>query len=376
VGNWLTGAQRVRETAAAVNAATCDTEPAPRVRGAGPFGWTELGEVAALYAMQVPAISRGVRLISGTVAQLPIVEWAPAGAVPNPFLERIEPDRAPWVTKQRLVRDMVLGGRGYVQVTQVNAAGLPMVGRYILPSKVSYTPGARVLTIDGIEYPVSNPATPGTTRGAVIVIDGFSDGILTTGVDTIETALALEDASRMYARTPRPTQTLRNVSGYELSDDEIDKDIALYERTRREHSVAYLNNGYELGDGVGWNATEIALVEQRNQSALNVARLLNLDPLWLGAGVPSSSLSYVNRLDLRQDLIDFTLSDYIVPIEQRFSLPDVMTPGNRARFETSDFLRANLDARATVAIGLVGAGIVTPEEAKAYVSDRPTGGIA
>jgi len=44
--------------------------------------------------------------------------------------------------------------------------------------------------------------------------------------------------------------------------------------------------------------------------------------------------------------------------------------------DAAEFLRANLDARVQMAVALVTALVITPEEARAWVSDRPTGGPA
>jgi phage portal protein BeeE len=177
----------------------------------------------------------------------------------------------------------------------------------------------------------------------------------------------------MYADAPRPLQVLRNVSNYELSDDEITGLLTDYVKARQESSVAYLNGGVEL-DTLGWDAQQTALVAQRNESAIQIARLLNLDPMWLGAAVSGSSLTYQNRVDARQDLVDLTLSDYMVPFEQRISMRDVC--GQTVRHDTSEFLRANLTERSRIAVELTGAGIITPQEAALFVSDRPTGGPA
>jgi phage portal protein BeeE len=121
-------------------------------------------------------------------------------------------------------------------------------------------------------------------------------------------------------------------------------------------------------------AVQTALVEQRNQSALAMARLLNLDPSWVGASVAGSSLVYTNRVDLRTDLYGLTLTDYVLTIEQRLSMPDM--GGAQVQMSSSEFLRSNLDARVTMATALVAAGILTTVEAREFISDEPTGGPA
>jgi phage portal protein BeeE len=205
----------------------------------------------------------------------------------------------------------------------------------------------------------------------VIVFTGFPDGTLIAGVDTIATALALEMTSQHYANSPHPADVLENVTNIDLSEEEIREQINTWMEARRNGDVAYLS-GMKLGDAKGWSPTELALEPQRNQSALQVARLLNLDPMWVGASVSGSSLTYQNRVDARTDLYGLTLTDYIYPIEQRIGMPDCA--GVPVWLDASEFLRANLDTRATMATGLFTAGIITLPESRDYVSDRPTGG--
>lgn len=351
------------------------TAQAPAVSTLAIPTWTEFQSMRALWAMQVPAFNRGVRLISGTVAQLPLTEWSDGEPVVNAFLEQPEAARPRWVTMQRTVRDLILYGKAYWQVAPGGiTGGFPRFVNQVDFDRVSAPAGEVFIDGQG-PFPISNPATPGASVGDVIVFDGFHDGVLITGVDTITTALAQEQASRSYSEAPAPTQILKNTSNYELSDTEIDELLAAYTAARKESAVAYLNGGVDLTT-FGYSALDLQLVESRNQSAIQIARLLNLDPFWVGAGVPGSSLTYQNRVDMRQDLVDLTLSDYLVPIEQRISMWDV-TPTKLkhvVRFDTSEFLRSNLDARARMAIDLFTAGVIDQDEARAFVSDKPSGG--
>ena len=280
---------------------------------------------------------------------------------------------------QRTVRDLVLYGKAYWQVAPggLDGDGFPQYVQQIDFDRVSVDPSGAAFIDGNGPFPVSNPATRGTVPGAVIVFDGFHDGVLITGVDTITTALAQEQAARAYSDAPAPTQVLKNTSNYELSDTEVDELLAAYTQARKDSAVAYLNGGVDLTT-FGYSALDLQLVESRNQSAIQIARLLNLDPFWVGAGVPGSSLTYQNRVDMRQDLVDLTLSDYLVPIEQRLSMWDVTRTKlkHEVRFDTSAFLRSNLDTRARMAIDLFTAGIIDQAEARDFVSERPTGGPA
>jgi HK97 family phage portal protein len=325
---------------------------------------SEFAAYNELYAMQVPALARGVKLISGTVAQLPLEVYEGTCAV---NLRQPEPDRARWVTIQRTVQDLIMHGRAYwrwVSPTAGEVAVLPA-------STVTEQADGTLTTSTGEVLQPSDPTGP-PIPGRVIIFTGFADGVLLAGSDTIQTALALELATRTYAETPAPQAALQNTSNYELSDAEVDELLAGWKEARQNNATAYLNGGIELKT-LGFDAVQTALVEQRNQSAIAVARLLNLDAMWVGASVGGSSLTYQNRVDARTDLYGLTLSDYILAIEQRLGMPDC--GGAVVAFSSSEFLRANLEARATMAIDLFTAGLATRDEARAFIADEPTGGI-
>lgn len=362
--------QLVDDAAAMTDTVRQITSASPRNMVVGIPSYSEFQGMRALWAMQVPAYAKGVTLISGTIAQLPFTQWESPTEQTAAFLAQPEAGRAAWVTKQRTVLDLIQHARAYWQIVGVTAGRVTIVKQ--LPAETITEQADGTLTMDGAELTRSNPQTP-PVKGQVIVFTGNRDGTLILGVDVISTALALELASFNYAESPHPGDVLRNVSNFEMSDEEITTMLAGWKAARAEGSVAYLNGGVELADPKGWSPTELALVEQHNQSAIQIARLLNLDAMWLGASVSGSNLTYQNRVDARADLYGFTLSQYIVPIEQRLSMRDVC--GGTVRADSSEFLRANLSDRVSMAIDLVGAGVIDTEEARAFVSDKPTGGL-
>jgi phage portal protein BeeE len=347
-----------------------ETDPFPGVYTGGGLmpSWSQFQSMHALWAKQVPAFTRGLKLITGTVAQLPLTEWHDDRAVPNPWLAQPEADEAAWVTMQRTVEDLVLYGTAYWLITQVRA-GRPVAIEHLDYPETHRTerpdPAPDLIGLgDEGPWPVADPRYTQATARTVIEF---------TGADTISTALALELTTRNQADTPMPSQILKNTSNYEMSPTEITEMLAEYTKARQSSTVAYLNGGVEL-DTVGWSAQELALEPQRNQSAIQVARLLNLDPSFVGAQVSGTSLTYTNRTSQAQQLISETLNDYIVPIEQRLSMRDVTT--GIVRLDTSDFVRGNLSERVAMAAALVPIGVMTIEEARAFLTTSPTNGGA
>jgi phage portal protein BeeE len=291
------------------------------------------------------------------------------------LLSQPEADKPYWVTIQRTTQDMLFYGRAFWEVRDTDPQGYPTIVRRLPAVDVSdskFKPG--YVTYDNHDYPISAPYGPGTNVGSVIVFDGYGIGVLAEGAETIRLALALEASAAHYAATPLPQIALKN-AGADLTPDQITALLTEWENARTTRTTAYLSSVMET-ETYGWNASELQLVDARNAQASMVARLLNLDPLWVGASVPGSSLSYANRVDLRKDLVDLTLSDFMSPIEQRLSMRDV-TPtitNNIVRFNTNEFLRSNLESRVAMVTQLAPyPEILTTDEAREFLQDSPNG---
>jgi hypothetical protein len=278
---------------------------------------------------------------------------------------------------QRLVQDLAHYGVGYWLVRDVDGNGFPTRVRHmpaVETSKSLAKPNTHV-TWDGRDYPVSHPAGPGTAIGHVIVFHGFHRGVLDDGADTLALAIALEAAAKRYADVPLPSIALKN-NGADLPPEKVTELLEAWEEARNTRSTAYLSSVVDT-ETFGFSPAELTLTEARNFAALEIARLFNLDGFWIGANLPGSSISYSNRVDLRKDLVDLTLADYMVPIEQRLSMRDV-TPtltSNLVRFSTVDFLRSNLAERVDIVTKLAAMpDVMTADEARDFLRDSPTKG--
>lgn len=339
--------------------------------------WGDAQSVSPDSAMRVPSFNRATRLICGTVAQLPLVTWRGADMTPgNGLLRQPEADRPVSVTIYELVRDLCWYARGYWLVIDVDPNGFPTRIKPLPAPAVapSLTRPATHVQHDGRDYRISHPAGPGTNVGDVIVFHGYGPGVLAAGSQTIALAIALDDAARRYADSPLPSVALKN-DGADLPPDQVQALLAAWEEARATRTTAYLNSVMKA-ETFGFSPAELTLTDARNFAAIEIARLFNLDAFWIGANMPGASLSYSNRVDLRKDLIDLTLADFIVPIEQRLSMRDI-TPTfstNLVRFNTTEFLRSNLAERTQIVATLLPLGVITEAQAQEFLSDNPTPG--
>jgi phage portal protein BeeE len=118
---------------------------------------------------------------------------------------------------------------------------------------------------------------------------------------------------------------------------------------------------------MGWNAADLQLVAAREESALMMARLANLDPVWVGANTSGGSLTYTNRTDLYRQLLDLSLTPIMTAIAQRLSMNDITPRGHVVKFDTTTFLRANPEQVAALATQLLPLGVLSVNEIRGLI---------
>ena len=336
------------------------------------------GVITEESAKRIPAFLRGLRLISGTVAQLPLIAYRD-GAVSRDqprLLQQPEPDVARWITLQRTAEDLVCHGRAYWRIRDTTSQNYPRTVEQLDALEVGddRSNDPHHVHVGGLRVPKSDPTTPTARAGDVIAFYGFDNGVLHIGATVLQTAIALEEAVQRYAETPLPTMALKN-TGADLPADQVNALLDAWEKARATRSTAYLNAAVDT-ETYGWDAAQIQLVEARNQAAVQIARLLGLDPMWVGANIPGggSTLTYTNRVDLRKDFVDLTVGDYLTVIEQRLSMRDI-TPtftNNHVAFDVSEFLRSSLERRTEMVATLLPLGVLTVDEARDFLEYSPT----
>jgi phage portal protein BeeE len=221
----------------------------------------------------------------------------------------------------------------------------------------------------GVDPNVSPPSDPFYWLGNQVptrdVIKYYGDGNggwLSSGASSINTAAALEAAVLMYAESPIAQVVLKN-NGADLPADQVDALLEAWEEARVNHVTAYLNSTIDA-KAMGINPSEMQLDDARNNAAIQIARIANLDPIWTGAGVPGSSLTYSNRIDLYRQLLDTALRPVMDLIAQRLTMPDVTPRGHVVTFDTSVFLRANPVDIAGLASSMIPLGVMSIDEAR------------
>jgi len=317
-------------------------------------------------ALQVPAFCRALGVYF-LIASLPLREYAKEDVVtPRAFLQ--QPTKITTYTSlmARTLSDLLLYDEAYWKVTERTWDGFPAAIMHMPFDQISYVPApslyAAMLEVpaDGTVYWNGRPVPPSD----VIRFDGFGlGGWLATGVQVLNTAAALEAAALRSAEIPQPSLVLKN-TGADLPAAQVDALLEAWETARTNRSTAYLNATLDTVNLGGWSPADLQLSEARNQAAGQVARMCNLDPSWLGAGVPGSAITYSNRTDLMRQLLDVSLGPVMRLITERLSMDDVTPRGHTVDFETDELLKANTVELADLIAKMSPLGVITIDEAR------------
>ncbi|HXJ62558.1 MAG TPA: phage portal protein [Actinomycetota bacterium] len=305
--------------------------------------------------MQVPTIARGRNLICGTIGALPLRAYRTMSGMvsevdPPAWAANPDPDYTRLWTFANTLDDLLFHARAYWRVRSRLAGGFPGSFEYLSLDRVGWSsrsstplpwgvPSERgpgyVLTVDGRPVPDQD----------VVRFDGIGGrGILTDGAREIRTALALSDAARRFAGMEIPVGVLRD-TGAGLDPDEVTDLLAKWESARRSHTTAYTGPDLAYETEGSMDPAALQLVEGRQQSSVELARLLGLSPAYVGAPLGAGNMTYANLDAARRELVDTSLGWWISSLEQRLSMDDVTPRGTMLRLDVDALTRGTTTER-------------------------------
>ncbi len=277
-------------------------------------------------AMRVPAITRGRSLICGTLARYPLAQFRGADRVdPGPaWLYRTDTAQSPGERMLWTLDDLIFYGMSLWGVTRTtrgqvtDAARVPVERWHIDPSSLE------ILVND-------QPVEPGTH----VLIQGPQDPLLDIAADDIRAARAMTAAWKARVTSPVPLVELHNTDpNAELMPDEIDELIESWETARQSGGAT----GYtpaQIETKVHGQASTELFVEGRNASRLDFANYLALPASLLEGSQATATLTYSTSEGRRNEFVDYSLSYWATPVEERLSADDVTPKGSRVAFDLS-----------------------------------------
>lgn len=363
--DWLTVADAMPVTFSA------DTPPRPiaevilEMNGYGLFPRAGRQE-----ALSIAPVLRGRNMIC-SIATLPLVQLGDDFTPERlSLLEQIDPDVPNVVTIAQTAEDLLFEGISWWEVTAFGADGYPTSARHVDYGTVSlqppnsgrspaplpggYDPRGAVIYMDGRPVPYSR----------VIRFDSPNPGLLKACGRVIRQALLIDQTSALYANNPRPLDYFTpNEDADPVDDDTVKELLAEWQRARKQRSTAYVPAALTYNSVDTPTPAELQLVELEKQASLKLANALGLDPEDLG--ISTTSRTYQNGVDRRQDRINDTLSPYMSAITDRLSMPDVTKRGRKVVFDLDDYMRADPTTRATFYQRGIEDGWLTPDEVRA-----------
>jgi Phage portal protein len=330
-------------------AAKYSVEVPPEMREGMTAGGNIEPRISRGEALQVPAVLRSRNLIASTLARLPvhIRDKERRIATPTTLLEQIDPDIPNVVTFAQTYEDLLFESVSWWRVLKVGWHGYPESAQHIDGSRV---------TIAGWSPPVSGLASILPTEQRVYIdgrpvaddevirFDSPNPPLLRHAARAIRTCLQLDKTATNYANDPVPLGYFTPREGMRPREDKeaIEEMLDQWEEARRRRVWGYVGAALE-GKQFQFDAEQIQLAQQRQHAVLEIARAAGVDPEDLG--VSTTSRTYQNSEQRRQDLIDFTLAAYVSAIEQRLSMRDVIPRGYETKVNFDGFLRADTKTR-------------------------------
>lgn len=333
-----------------------------------------MGRIDRTAALSVPAVLRGRNMIC-SIATLPLEAVDRQNRVQEvPLLEQIDKDTPNVVALAQTLEDLVFDAVSWWRVVGFDATGMPSRCQRYAPEQVTLQPPDDYqrghlpsgLPTEGVVWMEGKPVP----FAEVIRFDSPNPALLGPGVKAIRRALALDEASELYARTPRRRGYFRPTENADPAEDEVIEEIlADWADSSAKRVDGYVPAALEYQAIQDSTPAELQLVQMQKQAGLDLANALGIDPEDLG--ISTTSRVYQNATDRRQDRINDVLAAYMRAITDRLSMPDVTLPGRKVRFSLDEYMRADPRTRAEVHAVYHGLGATDAAEIREEEGWRP-----
>ena len=286
------------------------------------FGWVDRQR-----ALGVPALLRARNLLATTVARMPLeVLRGDAAVDPQPsWCTRTDGTSSPFHRMTWTVDDLLFY-EGSLWQGDRDAAGR----EFLTLTRVPYHRWS--IDEDRGEFLIDEYAVD---QDRLVFIPGFSEGVLVTSQVAIRTAADLSAQAADAARIPFKLE-LHQTTADVLTAEEI---AALIKQAREalasNAGVLYTNAAMEAR--VHPIDAQQLLIDGRNASAVDMARIASLPAALVDATTAGASLTYETTQGRNQQAVDYGLAAYMAAVTSRLSLDDVVPRGQRVAFQSGDF---------------------------------------
>lgn len=347
------------------------------------FGFTESHGVAGeSAAMTLSAVYRGVSLISGSIASLPLrtmIDTPTGRERSSSVLDNPGGDvMTPFEWKQLVMVNLILHGNAFLQ-HQYNAAGALTALIPVHPACVSVEwdesrPGGKLFTvnIDGKRFELDATSM---TQIMGVSFDGLH------GLSVISQARLSFSTSKAGDRAANRTFTNGAlISGLvtPVVDGDLTADEAKELKVNFENSILGVDNAGGISvinkdlKFTPWqlSAADAQFLESRTFQIDEIGRWLGTPPHLLGLTEKSTSWGQ-GIAEQNRGLARYTLTPWTTPIEEKLSR---LIPGKFAEFDYKQFVKPSPEDEIALLIQEMNSGLLTPNEARKIMNLPPVDG--
>jgi hypothetical protein len=273
-------------------------------------------------AMTVPAVRRGVQIITSVGSRLPLA----TNTTGYEWLNESEGAITPAKRTAEINKDLIFSNHSLVTVERDS---------FGFVSAYAHLP-IHLWSIDSEGFILVNGKK--TDQNSVVYIPGLmSAGFLEDARDTVRQYRNITQTINNRTAIPEPVVLTKETQPLEASNEELEE--------MREHLQAAMTSrgghvhvpyGIEL---VGFGATDSAnsLMESAKESLRkDIANFLGIT-VGLLDGSTGDSNTYNNAVDERNELLELTVKSFTEAISDRFSQNDVTPPGVKVSVDYSSF---------------------------------------
>ena len=287
-------------------------------------------------AMRVPSIVKGRALIIGALARQPLVFFRDDEKQDDPpaWLYRTDTEQSPITRMTWTLDDLIFHGRSLWAVNRddqdqiTDAMRLPYEWWTIDETgQILAQPDAT-----SIQAPVQD--------GAVIMFESSQEGLCDIAESTVTGALNQDRAWQERVKTPIPLVELHeDERDTEIDDDEAKELVKKWEAARASGGATAFTP-FGISAKIHTSESIDLFVNGRNALRLDVANFLNVPASLLDGSVATASLTYSTQEGRRNELLDYCLTYWTLPIEARLSMDDVTEKGTRIAFDVEYYATA------------------------------------
>ena len=326
-------------------------------------------EITQDTALSIGSVYRCVQIISTTLAQLPMLVKRGEEDVVSPLAQRPDLNVATNDFWGQTATSLALTGNAYWWVSRSQSGEVKNL-EVLNPRQVIVTRDDRPGAPYRYDYNGRRINNKNIKHIRLMVIPGKLEGVgpLQAGRTDLENTQRLLDYSNSFLKTGGiPTGVLS--SDQYLNQEQAEAYRAAWSEAQETRGLAVLGAGLSYSP-ISLTPEDIQMLENQKFSTLQIARLFGIPPIFIGAGIEGSSLTYATTETLGILFLQTTISEYLVSIEEAFS--DLLPRGQKGTFRLDSLMRSDLKTRTDSYATLIQNKVITPQEVRlmeGYSSD-------